>query len=67
MNVADGNERRMEKRALKNVCNEQTTVGADRKISKDKEPYITCNTSDNVRTHVTLRGIRVTIAAVEKQ
>ena len=64
--MADGNERIMEKWALKNVCNEQRKVAADQRISQDKEPYIMCNKKGNVRINVTLKGIRVTIAAVEK-
>jgi hypothetical protein len=66
MNMADGNERRREKLALKNVWNEQTNVGTDRRISQDTEPYIMYNKSGNVCIYVTLRGVRV-IAAVEKQ
>jgi hypothetical protein len=66
MNMADGNERRAENWALKNMCNEQTKVGADRIISQDKEPYILFNKTGDVCINVTFRGVRVTIAAVEK-
>ena len=47
MSMADGNDRRTEKRALESAGHEQTKVEADSKISKDKEPR-SCVTSQAV-------------------
>jgi hypothetical protein len=54
--MADGNERRIQKWALKTVCNEQRKVGADRRISQDKESHIMLKKIGNVRIKIRWGG-----------